>query len=89
MHDFNSSDYSFECAAVLHRQFFADRHKCGEPIEHLMFAVLNDAIRCYQNNISHKVVTPFFTLSMVEIHKECDAGKNWTTRLIGARQCFR
>ncbi len=51
MLDFNVGDYSFECAAVLPEQFFADRHRCGEPIERLMAAVLNDAIRCYQTTI--------------------------------------
>src|SRR6266851_4735102 len=51
MLDFDLSDYSFEYAAILPEQFFADRHKCGEPIERLMFAVLNDAIRCYQTNV--------------------------------------
>jgi hypothetical protein len=50
MLDIDSSDHPFECAAVLPAQFFADRHKFGEPIERLMFAVLNDAIRCYQTN---------------------------------------
>jgi hypothetical protein len=45
------NDYSSEYAAVLPEQFFADRHKCGEPIERLMFAVLNQAIRCYQTNV--------------------------------------
>ncbi len=51
MLDFDFSDYSFEYAAVLPEQLFADRHKCGEPVERLMFAVLNDAIRCYQTNV--------------------------------------
>jgi hypothetical protein len=51
MLDFDLSDHSFEYAAILPEQFFADRHKCGEPIERLMFAVLNDAIRCYQTNV--------------------------------------
>ena len=50
MLDIDSSDHPFECAAVLPAQFFADRHKFGEPIERLMFAVLNDAIRCHQTN---------------------------------------
>jgi len=50
MLDIDSSDHPFECAAILPAQFFADRHKFGEPIERLMFAVLNDAIRCYQTN---------------------------------------
>jgi len=50
MLDLDLSDYSFEYAAILPEQFCADRHKCGEPIERLMFAVLNDAIRCYQTN---------------------------------------
>jgi hypothetical protein len=49
--DFNFSDYSFECAAVLPEQLFAGRHKLDAPIERLMFAVLNDAIRCYQTNV--------------------------------------
>ena len=43
MLDIDSSDRPFECAAVLPEQFFADRHKFGEPIVRLMFAVLNDA----------------------------------------------
>jgi len=51
MLDLDLSDYSFEYAAILPEQCFADRHKCGEPIERLMFAVLNDAIRCYQTNV--------------------------------------
>jgi hypothetical protein len=46
VHDLDLSGYSFECGAVLPKQFFADRRKLGEPIERLMFAVLNDAIRC-------------------------------------------
>ncbi len=50
MLDIDSTDHPFECAAILPAQFFADRHKFGEPIERLMFAVLNDAIRCYQTN---------------------------------------
>ena len=50
MLDIDSSDHPFECAPVLPEQFFADRHKFGEPIERLMFAVLDDAIRCYQTN---------------------------------------
>jgi hypothetical protein len=50
MLDIDSSDRPFECAAISPAQFFADRHKFGEPIERLMFAVLNDAIRCYQTN---------------------------------------
>jgi hypothetical protein len=51
MLDFDSSDYRFECVAVLPAQFFADRHKFDEPIKRLMFAILNDAIRCYQTNV--------------------------------------
>jgi len=51
MLDLDLSGYSFECGAVLPKQFFADRRKLGEPIERLMFAVLNDAIRCYQTNV--------------------------------------
>jgi hypothetical protein len=47
---FDLSDYSLEYAAVLPEQF-ATRHKCGEPIERLIFAVPNDAIRCYQTNV--------------------------------------
>ena len=49
MLDIDSSDHPFECAAILPAQFFADRHKFGEPIERLMFAVLNDAIRLLSN----------------------------------------
>jgi hypothetical protein len=51
MLDIDSSDHPFECAPVLPEQFFADRHKFGEPIERLMFAILNDTIRCYQTNV--------------------------------------
>jgi hypothetical protein len=51
MLDLDLSGYSFECGAVLPKQFFADRRKLGKPIERLMFAVLNDAIRCYQTNV--------------------------------------
>ena len=51
MLDFDLRDYSFECAAGLPEQFFADRHQFGEPIKRLMFAVLNDAICCYQTNV--------------------------------------
>ena len=51
MLDLDLSDYSFEYAAILPEQCFADRHKCGEPIERLMFAVLNDAIRWYPTNV--------------------------------------
>jgi len=50
MLDLDSSDYPFECAVILPEQFFPDRHKFDEPIGRLMFAVLNDAIRCYQTN---------------------------------------
>ena len=50
MPDIDSSDRPFECAAALPAQFFSDRHKFDEPIGRLMFAVLNDAIRCYQTN---------------------------------------
>jgi hypothetical protein len=48
MLDLDSSDCPFECAVILPEQFFPDRHKFDEPIGRLMFAVLNDAIRCYQ-----------------------------------------
>ena len=51
MLDLDLSGYSFECVALLPKQFFADRRQLGEPIERLMFAVLNDAIRCYQTNV--------------------------------------
>jgi hypothetical protein len=49
--DFDLSDPPFECPAVLPEQFFAERDKFGEPVERLMFAVLNDAIRCFQSNV--------------------------------------
>jgi hypothetical protein len=74
MHDFDSSDYSFEYAAVLPEQFFAGRHKCGEPIERLMFAVLNDAILCYQNNLGMQ--RPHARRSLTET-------KEWLFRLPG------
>src|SRR5216683_2446562 len=51
MRDHDLNDHPFEWAAVLPEQFFPERHKFDEPIERLMFAILNDAIRCYQNNI--------------------------------------
>ena len=51
MLDYDSSDYPFECAVVLPEQFFPDRRRFDEPIKRLMLAVLDDAIRCYQNNI--------------------------------------
>ena len=51
MRDFDSNDHPFECAAILPKQFFPERHKFDEPIERLMFAILNDAIRRYQNSI--------------------------------------
>jgi len=51
MRDFDSSDHPFDSATILPGQFFAGRRKFDEPIERLMFAVLEDAIRCYQNNI--------------------------------------
>jgi hypothetical protein len=51
MLDLDSSDYPFESAAFLPEPFFADLHKVGEPIERLMFAILEDAIRCYQTNV--------------------------------------
>jgi hypothetical protein len=40
MLDLDSSDYPFESGL-----------KVGDPIEHLMFAILDDAIRCYQTNV--------------------------------------
>jgi hypothetical protein len=51
MLDLDLSGYSIECGALLLKQFFADERKFGEPIERLMFAVLNDAIRCYQTKV--------------------------------------
>jgi hypothetical protein len=51
MLDLDSSDYPFESAALLREQFFADRLNVGDPIERLMFAILDDAIRCYQTNV--------------------------------------
>ena len=51
MRDFDSNDHSFERAAILPEQFFPERHKFDESIARLMFAILNDAIRRYQNNI--------------------------------------
>ena len=54
MRDLDLNDHPFECAAVLPEQFFPERHKFDEPIERLMFAILNDAIRCYQNNIGEQ-----------------------------------
>jgi len=35
----------------LREQFFADRRNVGDPIQRLMFAILDDAIRCYQTNV--------------------------------------
>jgi hypothetical protein len=74
MLDFDLRDYSFECAAVLPEQFFADRHKFGEPIKRLMFAVLNDAIRCYQTNVG--VQRPHAQRLLAET-------KEWLFRLSG------
>jgi hypothetical protein len=51
MFDLDSSDYPFESAALLPEQFFVDGQKVGEPIERLMFTIVDDAIRCYQTNV--------------------------------------
>ena len=51
MRDFDLNDHPFEFGAVLPEQFFPERNKFDDPIERLMFAILTDAIRCYQNNI--------------------------------------
>ena len=52
MSDFDWNDAPFEGTSVLPGQFFPDRSKYDDPIQRLMFAVLDDAIRCYQNNLA-------------------------------------
>jgi hypothetical protein len=74
MLDFDSNDYPFECVAILPGQFFPDRRKVGEPIARLMFAVLNEAVRCYQNNVG--VQRPHAQYLLAEV-------KEWLFRLPG------
>ena len=50
MRDFDLNDPPVEYAALLPEQFFPDRSKFADPVDRLMFAVLEDAIRCYQTN---------------------------------------
>jgi hypothetical protein len=52
MSDFDWNDAPFEGTSVLPEQFFMDRRKYDDPIQRLMFAVLDDVIRCYQNNLA-------------------------------------
>jgi len=52
MSDFDWNDASFEGTVVLPEQFSPDRRKYDGPIQRLMLAVLDDAIRCYQNNLA-------------------------------------
>jgi hypothetical protein len=63
----DSSDYSFESVAFSPEQFFANGLKVGEPIERLMFALLDDAIRCYQTNVG--VQRPQARRALVETEK--------------------
>ena len=51
MPDLDSSDYSFESAPFSPDQLLANGLKVREPIERLMFAILDDAIRCCQTNV--------------------------------------
>ena len=51
MLDLDSSDYPSERAVFSLEKFSARRLKVGEPIEGLMLAILDDAIRCYQTNV--------------------------------------
>jgi hypothetical protein len=67
MPDLDTSDYSFESAAFSPEQFFANGLKAGEPIERLMFALLDDAIRCYQANVG--VQRPQARRALVEREK--------------------
>ena len=52
MSDFDWNDAPFQDTSILPEQFFTDRRKYDDPIQRLMFAVLDDAIRCYQNNLA-------------------------------------
>lgn len=45
MSDFAWNDAPFEDTAILPEQFFSDRRKYEDPIQRLMLAVLDDAIR--------------------------------------------
>lgn len=47
--DYQSTESPFEPEAILPVQFFGGRQRTDEPLKKLMFALLIDAVRCYQS----------------------------------------
>jgi hypothetical protein len=52
--DYSTTDSPFEPEAILPAQFYNGRQKTDEPIKKLMFALLIDAVRCFQTCLGAK-----------------------------------